>query len=59
MEKDINEPIKSMLDRAYNKALDDFVVAIEKHQQENWISNLEYGLTFDDLESVKNELKKN
>lgn len=41
----------------YNKALDDFIKAIEKQQQENWIGNLEYGITFDDLETVKNELK--
>ena len=29
MEKDINEPIKSMLDRAYNQALDDVIKHLE------------------------------
>lgn len=42
----------------YNQALEDFKVSLEKHQQENWIDNLEYGITFADVESVIDELKK-
>ncbi len=30
MEKDINEPIKSMLDRAYNKAIEDVIEHLEE-----------------------------
>lgn len=44
MEKDINEPIKSMLDRAYNQALDDFAKWVNENQMKEfnidiWISN--------------------
>lgn len=43
---------------AYNQALEDFEKALEKHQQDNWIDNLEYGITFDDVEEVIKQLKK-
>ena len=41
-----------------NKAIDDFVKKLEEHQQENWIDNLEYGITFSDIEQVAEQLKK-
>lgn len=44
--------------KIYNQALEDFKMALEKHQMENWIDNLEYGITFDDVEEVINQLKK-
>lgn len=42
---------------AYNKALDYFYKALEKNQQDNWTDNLEYGITFADVEKVINQLK--
>lgn len=39
------------------KVIDEFVNAIEEHQQKNWIDNLEYGITFADIEEVANQLK--
>lgn len=41
----------------YNKAIDDFVKKLEEHQQENWIDNLEYGITWNDIEQVAEQLK--
>lgn len=38
-------------------AIDEFIKAMERHQQENWIDNLEYGITFADLEEVAEQLK--
>lgn len=40
------------------EAIDEFVNALEKHQQENWIDNLEYGITFADIEEVAEQLKE-
>ena len=48
---------KEFYKAGYNKAIDDFVKALEKHQQENWVDNLEYGITFDDIEQVAEQLK--
>lgn len=42
----------------YNQALDDFYKALEKNQQNNWIDDLEYGITFADVEEVIKQLKK-
>lgn len=43
---------------AYNQALEDFYKALEKKQQADWIDNLEYGITFADVEEVIKQLKK-
>lgn len=44
-------------DKGRNDAIDDFIEAMEKRQTENWVSNLEYGITFDDMEAVAKQLK--
>lgn len=44
-------------DRGYAEAVDDFVNAVDKKQQEDWISNLEYGITFSDIEQIAEQLK--
>lgn len=44
--------------KGYRKAVDDFVEKLEKHQQENWIDNLEYGITFSDIEQIAEQLKE-
>lgn len=50
MEKDINEPIKSMLNRAYNQALDDlWKLATSKFDEV---------MDFQDLAECIKELKK-
>lgn len=51
-----NHKVKTIED-IYNKAIDDFVKKIEEHQQENWVDNLEYGITFSDIEQVAEQLK--
>lgn len=42
----------------YTKAIDDFVKKLEEHQQENWVDNLEYGITWNDIEQVAEQLKE-
>lgn len=39
-------------------AINEFVKRIEEHQQQNWIENLEYGITFADIEAVANEMRE-
>lgn len=39
-------------------AIEEFVKALEEHQQKNWVDNLEYGITFADIEEVAEELKE-
>ena len=36
---------------------DEFVKALETYEQENWIEHLEYGITFNDIETVAEQLK--
>ena len=40
------------------EAIDEFVKALEEHQQKNWIDNLEYGITFADIEEVAKQLEE-
>lgn len=40
----------------YEKALNDYVDELYKHEQKNWIDHLEYGITFEDIEEVKEKL---
>ena len=54
----VDEEMEIRERESYNKALEDFEKALEKHQQDNWIDNLEYGITFDDVEEVIKQLKK-
>lgn len=56
-EKEMSKEWKRNMKIAYNKALDDFCKALEKNQQDNWTDNLEYGITFADVEKVINQLK--
>ena len=39
-------------------AINEFVKRIEERQQQNWIENLEYGITFADIEAVANEMRE-
>jgi hypothetical protein len=34
----------------------EFLQRLEKQQQENWIDNLEYGITWNDLEKIAKEM---
>jgi hypothetical protein len=59
---DKNELIKALqYDRSqYEKGKSDgikeFLQRLEKHQKENWIDNLEYGITWNDLEKIAKEM---
>lgn len=44
--------------RGYNKAIDDFIKKLEEHEHKNWIDNLEYGITWSDIEQIAEELKE-
>lgn len=44
--------------KGYTKAIDDFVKKLEEHQQENWVDNLEYGITWNDIEQIAEQLKE-
>lgn len=44
-------------ERGRQDAIDEFIKSIEEHQSRNWIDNLEYGITFADLEEVAEQLK--
>lgn len=41
-----------------NKTIDEFVNRLEKHQQENWVDNLEYGITWSDIEEIIKQMKE-
>ena len=41
-----------------NKAIDEFVERLKKHEQENWIDHQEYGITWEDIEQIAEELKE-
>ena len=40
------------------KAIDKFVDRLDKHMQENLVSNLEYGITLDDIELIAKQIKE-
>lgn len=40
-----------------NKAIDEFVSRLEKHEQENWIDHQEYGITWADIEHIAEQMK--
>ena len=42
----------------YNKAIDDFIKKLEEHEHNNWVDHLEYGITWNDIEQIANELKE-
>lgn len=44
--------------RGYNEAIDDFIKKLEEHEHKNWIDNLEYGITWNDIEQIAKELKE-
>lgn len=44
--------------QGYNKAIDDFIKKLEEHEHKNWIDNLEYGITWNDIEQIAEELKE-
>ena len=41
----------------YVKGIDDFVETLNRHEQENWIDHMEYGITWSDIELVAKKLK--
>lgn len=41
----------------YAKGIDDFVETLNRHEQENWIDHMEYGITWSDIELVAKKLK--
>lgn len=41
-----------------NEAIDDFVDSLDKHTQENWVEHQEYGITWNDIERIAEQLKK-
>lgn len=43
---------------AYSKAIDDFIKKLEEHEHKNWIDNLEYGITWSDIEQIAEKLKE-
>ena len=42
----------------YRKAIDDFIKKLEEHEHNNWVDHLEYGITWNDIEQIANELKE-
>ena len=41
-----------------NKAIDEFISRLEKHEQENWVDYQEYGITWSDIELVAEQMKE-
>ena len=39
------------------KAIDEFIIRLEMHTQENWIDHQEYGITWSDIEMIAEQLK--
>ena len=50
--------LKEIKRRARVKAIDEFMNRLEKHTQENWVDNLEYGITWDDIELIAKQIKE-
>ena len=48
--------LKEIKRREKNKAIDEFVSRLDKHKQ--WMDNLEYGITWDDIELVAKQIKE-
>ena len=55
---------KTLIKRIYredigirNKTIDEFIIRLEKHTQENWIDHQEYGITWADIEQVAEQMK--
>ena len=40
------------------KAISDFLKALEEHTQKNWIDHHDYGITWTDLEEIAEQLKE-
>lgn len=40
-----------------NKAIDEFIERLNKHEQENWIDHHEYGITWSDIERIAEQMK--
>lgn len=41
-----------------NKVIDDFIEELEEHEQLNWIDNQEYGITWDDINTVAEKVNQ-
>lgn len=52
-----DSPVARIDQKSYNKAIDDFVDRLEKYEQENWVSHLEYGINWSDIEYIAEQLK--
>ena len=50
--------LKEIKRREKIKAIDEFIDRLDKHMQENWVSNLEYGITWDDIELIAEQIKQ-
>ena len=48
---------KKLLVEERNKAIDEFVERLKKHEQENWIDHQEYGITWSDIEKIAEEMR--
>lgn len=53
-----SEDVKKLARSERNNAIDEFVNRLEKHQQENWVDNLEYGITWSDIELIAKQMKE-
>lgn len=51
------DDIKEMARNVREKAIDEFVDRLEKYEQENWVSHLEYGINWSDIEHIVQEMK--
>ncbi len=56
MEKDINEPIRSMINRAYNQALDDFRKLANEHLYDD--EKGDFAITDSSIDEIIGQLKR-
>lgn len=56
MEKDINEPIKTMINRAYNQALDDFRKLANEHLYDDEMGD--FALSDSSIDKIIGQLKR-
>lgn len=52
-----DDDIKEMARNVREKTIDEFVDRLEKYEQENWVSHLEYGINWSDIEHIVQEMK--
>jgi uncharacterized protein (UPF0305 family) len=47
---------RNQYEKGKSDSIKEFLQRLEKHQKENWIDNMEYGITWADLEEVAKEM---